>query len=115
MPNVATGLFRFNSFAAARTVGGLARFIRASFPTEGNRARAAFVWEARNIRYDVDDMLLLEYERPGAVVVRETMNKRLGVCRHYAELYSAITNQAGVFSHVVPGYTSPLASVGHAS
>ncbi|GAB3853236.1 hypothetical protein GCM10028822_21800 [Hymenobacter terrigena] len=100
--------------SSARTVGGLARFITASFPAEGDRARAAFVWVARNIRYDVENMYLLEYERPAAVVVQETLDKREGVCRHYAELYSAVANQAGVLTYVVPGYTSLLASVGHA-
>jgi hypothetical protein len=100
--------------SSARTVGGLARFITASFATEDERARAAFVWVARNISYDVDNMYMLEYERPSAVVVQETMDKRTGVCRHYAELYSAVANQAGVLTYVVPGYTSLLASVGHA-
>ncbi len=98
----------------ARTVGGLARFITASFTTEGDRARAAFGWVARNIRYDVENMYLLEYERAPAVVAQETLAKRLGVCRHYAELYAAVANQAGVLTYVVPGYNSLLASVGHA-
>ena len=100
--------------SSARTVGGLARFIKASFASENDRARAAFVWVARNIRYDMDNMYLLEYERAPAVVVQETLDKRQGVCRHYAELYCAVANQAGVLSYVVPGYTSLLASVGHA-
>ena len=100
--------------SSARTVDGLARFINASFTTEGDRARAAFVWVARNIRYDIENMYLLEYDRPGAVVVQETLDKRLGVCRHYAELYAAVANKAGVLTYVVPGYTSLLASVGHA-
>lgn len=100
--------------SSARTVAGLARFITAAFATEGDRARAAFVWVARNIRYDVDNMYMLEYERAPAVVVQETLDQRRGVCRHYAELYSAVANQAGVLTYVVPGYTSLLASVGHA-
>ena len=100
--------------SSARTVGGLARFIAASFPTEGDRARAAFVWVARNIRYDVDNMFLLEYEREPAVVVQETLDQRRGVCRHYAELYAALANQVGVLTYVVPGYSSLRDAVGHA-
>ncbi|WP_426059421.1 transglutaminase domain-containing protein [Hymenobacter sp. B1770] len=100
--------------SSARTVGGLARFINTSFTTEADRARAAFVWVARNIRYDVENMYLLEYERAPAVVIQETLDQRRGVCRHYAELYSAVANQAGVLTYVVPGYNSLLASVGHA-
>lgn len=98
----------------ARTVSGLARFITASFPTEGDRARAAFVWVARNIRYDVDNMFLLEYEREPTVVVQETLDQRRGVCRHYAELYAALANQVGVLTYVVPGYSSLRDAVGHA-
>ncbi|WP_345071873.1 transglutaminase domain-containing protein [Hymenobacter fastidiosus] len=100
--------------SSARTVGGLARFITASFPTEGDRARAAFVWVARHIRYDVDNMFVLEYEREPAVVVQETLDQRRGVCRHYAELYAALANQVGVLTYVVPGYTSLRDAVGHA-
>jgi len=100
--------------SSARTVGGLARYITASFATEDDRARAAFVWVARNIRYDVENMYVLEYEREPAVVVQETLAKRMGVCRHYAELYSALANQIGVLTYVVPGYGSLRDAVGHA-
>ena len=100
--------------SSARTAAGLARYISAAFPTEGDRVRAAFVWVARNIRYDVENMFMLEYGREPAVVTQETLDKRLGVCRHYAELYSAVANQAGVLTYVVPGYSSLRDAVGHA-
>jgi hypothetical protein len=100
--------------SSARTVGGLARYITASFSTEADKARAAFVWVARNIRYDVDNMYVLEFEREPAVVVQETLTKRAGVCRHYAELYTALANGVGVTTHTVPGYTSLRSAVGHA-
>jgi hypothetical protein len=57
---------------------------------------------------------LLEYEREPAVVVQETLDQRRGVCRHYAELYSALANQVGVLTYVVPGYSSLRDAVGHA-
>lgn len=100
--------------SAARTVRGLARYITASYSSEADRARAAFVWVARHIRYDVANQFLLEYEREPAVVVQETLDQRRGVCRHYAELYSALANQAGVLTYVVPGYGSLRDAVGHA-
>ncbi len=100
--------------SSARTAAGLARYIAASFGSEADRARAAFVWVARHIRYDVANQFLLEYEREPAVVVQETLDKRRGVCRHYAELYSAVANQAGVLTYVVPGYSSLRNAVGHA-
>ncbi|RYY09525.1 MAG: hypothetical protein EOO36_22090, partial [Cytophagaceae bacterium] len=100
--------------SSARTAAGLARYIVASFAGEADRARAAFVWVARHIRYDMANQFLLEYEREPAVVVQETLDQRRGVCRHYAELYSAVANQAGVLTYVVPGYSSLRDAVGHA-
>ncbi|GGF01045.1 transglutaminase domain-containing protein [Hymenobacter cavernae] len=99
--------------SATHTVGGLARYINASFSTEADKARAAFVWVARNIRYDVENQYMLEFQREPAVVVQETLAKRTGVCRHYAELYSALANQAGLKSYVVAGYGSLKSAVGH--
>lgn len=100
--------------SSAQTVKGLARYIRASFAMEADRARAAFVWVATHIRYDVDNQFLLEYERPPADIIQETLARRRGVCRHYAELYSALANQVGVATYLVPGYGSLRAPVGHA-
>jgi hypothetical protein len=100
--------------SSARTASGLVRYITASFSTEDDRARAAFVWVARNIRYDVDNMFLLEYEQSPAVVVQGTMERRRGVCRHYTELYSALANQAGVLTYVVAGYSNLGGPVSHA-
>ncbi|GAB2962415.1 hypothetical protein GCM10027048_33670 [Hymenobacter coalescens] len=100
--------------SSTRTAAGLARYITASFASEDDRARAAFVWVARQIRYDHDNQYLLEFERAPAVVVQETLDKRRGVCRHYAELFNAVANLAGLKSYVVPGYASLRDPVGHA-
>ena len=100
--------------SATHTVGALARYINASFAAEADKARAAFVWVARNIRYDRENMYLLEFEREPAEVVHETLTKRRGVCRHYAELYKALASAVGVPTYVVPGYTSLRDATGHA-
>lgn len=100
--------------SAARTVSGLTRFIAAAFPAEDDRARAAFVWVVRNIRYDVENRYVLDLRPEHPTTVQETMDKRRGVCRHYAELYSVLANQAGVLTYVVTGYTSLRDPLGHA-
>ena len=100
--------------SATRSVRGLVRYINANFSTEPDKARAAFGWVARHIRYDVDHRYLLELEREASVVAQETLVKRLGVCQHYAELYSTLANQAGVLTYVVSGYTSLRDPIGHA-
>ena len=100
--------------SSARTVSGLARFISAAFLSEPDRARAAFGWVARHIRYDTAHPYRLEQAREPAAVAQETLDKRRGVCQHYAELYSALANQAGVLTYVVPGYASLRDPIGHA-
>lgn len=100
--------------SSTHTVSSLARYINASFTAETDKARAAFVWVARNIRYDRENMYLLEFEREPAEVVQETLSKRRGVCRHYAELYKALASAVGVPTYVVPGYTSLRDAIGHA-
>ena len=100
--------------SATRSVRGLARYINAGFSTEPDKARAAFGWVARHIRYDVDHRYRLELERETTEVAQETLVKRRGVCQHYAGLYSALANQAGVLTYVVPGYSSLRDPIGHA-
>ena len=101
--------------SSARTVGGLARYINATFSSEPDKARAAFGWVARHIRYDVGHryLLELELEREATVVAQEALVKRQGVCQHYAELYSTLANQAGVLTYVVSGYSSLRDPIGH--
>ena len=100
--------------SATHSVRGLARYIDASFSTDMDKARAAFGWVARHIRYDVGHRYRLELEREATVVAQETLDKRRGVCQHYAGLYSALANQAGVLTYVVPGYSSLRDPIGHA-
>jgi len=104
--------------SSTRTAGGLARYINASFSTEDDKARAAFVWVAKNIRYDAEDPYNIVFFREPADVIREALDQRVGVCVQYAELYSAVANLVGVVTYVVPGYTKQrdgtVASVGHA-
>ena len=102
--------------SSTRTVAGLARYINASFSTEGDKARAAFVWVAKNIRYDVDNQYAVIFFRNPSDVIAETLAKRIGVCMNYAEVYSAVANLAGVKTYPVPGYTKShgeVAQVGH--
>jgi hypothetical protein len=90
--------------SAGRSVGGVARFITAAFSTDADKARAAFGWVARTLRYDVDNMYVIGYQREPAELVQEALTRRRGVCTHYAELYSALANQLGLPTYVVTGY-----------
>lgn len=104
--------------SSTHTVGGLARYINASFSTETDKARAAFGWVARNIRYDTENMYTVSFAEEPTESARKTLATRTGVCRDYAALYNAVVGLTGLKSYVVVGYTKErngrLALVGHA-
>jgi hypothetical protein len=104
--------------SSARTMAGIARYIKGSFSSETDKARAAFVWVAKNVRYDVDNMYVVSFAGAPTEVAQQALAKRKGVCTGYAELYNAIAREAGLKSYVITGYTKDqggaLAPIGHA-
>ena len=67
--------------------------------------RSVFDWVANNISYDVS---LLRSDRRYSSekeIVEEAIERRQGVCQHYASLFNAIVQQLGYESYVVSGYT----------
>jgi hypothetical protein len=89
---------------AASTIS-MARYISAQFPTEAERVRAAYIWVASNIQYDVANMFALNfYEKPEEKVTK-ALATRKGVCEAYATLFQDVCSKMGVKSFVVTGYT----------
>ncbi|GAB3829383.1 transglutaminase domain-containing protein [Hymenobacter jeollabukensis] len=91
--------------SAARSVGGLARYIKASFTTDDDRAWAAFDWVARQLRYDAANMYSVDYSREPADIVAQALSTRLGVGTDFAELYAALANALGLRTYVVAGFS----------
>lgn len=91
--------------SSARTATGIAEYICAHFTTQTQQSRAAFIWVAENIRYDVDNMFATNFYRDTSEIVEKVLKKRKGVCMHYAGLFNAIMNEVGIKSYVVAGYT----------
>lgn len=93
------------------TTKRIASYINSNFTTENQKARAAFIWTASNIAYDVPNM----FEPNGVYSSEEKIDMALathkGVCIHYAEIYNDVANKIGVKTYVIPGYTKQFGQV----
>ncbi len=83
---------------ATESVAGLTSFINASFQTEEEKVRAAFVWIAGNIDYDAENIFI---DRPE----NDVWATRKGICQDYADLFVEITTAMGIETYTVQGYT----------
>jgi hypothetical protein len=91
--------------SSARTATGIAEYISARFMTQTEQSRAAFIWVAENIRYDVDNMFAINFYQDTSEIIEKVLKKRKGVCMHYAGLFNELMNEVGIKSYVVAGYT----------
>lgn len=73
--------------------------------TEEEKAFVIYTWVAKNIEYDYLGVENITMGFESSEVVREALEKRKGVCQHYAELFHAIADASGLTSIVVFGYT----------
>lgn len=104
-----------------RTVEKLAEQIKNDFTTDLEKARATYAWIAMNVVYDVEayrkgtnrfnytykskeDQIIKEEQRKKKVA-NYTFNKRKGVCDGYANLFQYLSEQVGVESVIVTGYS----------
>ncbi len=83
----------------------IAGFITSRFASEKDRARAAFIWVASNIQYDIDNMFALNFYENKADKISKPLRTRKGICENYAALFTDICAKAGIKSFVVEGYT----------
>ncbi|MDZ7741581.1 MAG: transglutaminase domain-containing protein [Bacteroidota bacterium] len=83
----------------------LANYLTEDISQEWLKAYAIYYWVANNLQYD------LRLARKGGTFVdpRElidyALDKKEGVCQHYAELFHYLATQAGLESMVITGYT----------
>jgi hypothetical protein len=91
--------------SVAKTALSIARYINAQFPTDAERVRAAYIWVASNIQYDVSNMYAFNfYEKPEEKVAK-ALATRKGICEAYATLFQDVCSKMAVKSFVVTGYT----------
>jgi len=83
----------------------IADYIRSNFSTEKEISRAVFIWIARNIKYDFDSIITNSiYETPSEVSDR-ILRTKTGVCLNFACLFNELSNEAGIESYMIQGYT----------
>lgn len=83
----------------------IAKYIKLNFTSDTERSRAAFIWVASNISYDLDNMYAVNINETREDRIAKTLKTRKGICENYASLFSEILNQAGIKSFVIAGYT----------
>jgi len=87
------------------TPAGIARYINGHFTRDSEKARAAFIWIATNIRYDIANMFALNFYEKKEEKIARPLRTRKGTCENYAALFTDICTRAGIRSYVVDGYT----------
>jgi len=89
----------------------LANFINSNFSSQTDRARAIFIWIAKNIQYDIGNMFAINFYQNNDEVIDIALKTHKGICMHFAELFNDIANKVGIKSYVVTGYTKQFGFV----
>ena len=83
----------------------LAQYINSNFKTDQEKARAAFIWVATNIHYDIENMFALNFYEKQEEKILKPLRTRKGICENYASLFCDICLKSGLKSFVIEGYT----------
>lgn len=84
---------------------GISSYISENFIKQSDKSRAIFIWIAKNIQYDIDNMFAINFYQNSHETIEKVLKSRKGICMHYAELFNEIANQVGIKSYVISGYT----------
>lgn len=99
------------------STSSFASYLEKRFDNDEDILRGIFVWIAKSISYDVENMYRINYcEHPGELI-EKTFLTRKAICQGYAELFNELCHQAGIQSCVVHGYTKQngtISKAGHA-
>ena len=97
--------------AKTHSTADIAQYINATFTSEDDKIRAAFIWVASNIRYDVENMYAINfYEKPEERIIK-TLATHKGICLDYSTVFNDILNHCNITSYVVPGYVKSNGTV----
>lgn len=88
-----------------RTVKQISAYLTQDLKTDKEKARAIYVWVAHNIKYDLSLLEIDNIYSSTTEIINEVLKTRKGVCQHYADLFNALGQQAGLKSSVISGYT----------
>jgi len=94
---------------------GIADYINSNFTNQSEKARAAFIWVASNIQYDIENMFALNNYQNSKELIDKVLRTRKGVCMHFAELFNEIADLVGLKTYVISGYTKQDGSIANLS
>ncbi len=94
---------------------GIASYMNANFTTENEKVRAIFFWIASTIRYDIDNMFVINFYEKKEAKIASVLKTKKGICEHYAELFNEICTKSGVRSVVITGFTRESGQVSNIS
>ena len=99
--------------AEATNAEGIAKYINEHFTKEEDKARAAFIWVASNIAYDIDNIYAINlYEKKEDRIAKAFISRK-GICIDYAHIFNDICKLCGLRSYVVSGYNWPTGMDGY--
>lgn len=81
----------------------IANYIDSKFKSDESKLRAVYMWVAKNIHYDIENMYSLLSDTCDIVI--NTLKTRKGICDNYAELFVDIARNVNIKSFIVNGYT----------
>ena len=105
--------------ASLKTASEISAYLTKNLSTPTEKVRAIYFWISHNIKYDISQLANagISYRSGERNLLNEVLQKRQGVCQHYAELFNACCKAAGIQSYIIPGYTKidgKIATLPHA-
>ena len=103
--------------ANLHTADEIARYLTKDLTSKTEKVRALYYWISHNIKYDLAQMNSNKTVTSSKELVEDVLQKRQGVCQHYAELFHACCTSIGIQSYVIKGYTiqtGQIARLSHA-
>lgn len=95
----------------------IASFLTKSHHDTKDKVRALHIWITKNIKYDINKIS----SKTGDInkLIQETLDEKSGVCHHYSQLFHQMSQEIGVNSFYISGYTidertQKIADVSHA-
>jgi hypothetical protein len=96
------------------STSSFAFYLDNQFDNDEEILRGIFVWIAKSVSYDVENMYRIHYSDQPRELIEETFLTRKAICQGYAELFNELCLKTGIQSCVVHGYTKQNGSISNA-
>lgn len=87
------------------TVSSISLYINSTFSKDEEKVRAVYFWVTKNIKYNVEKMYAVNFYENEQEIIDVALKNKMGVCMHFATLFSSICNKVGIKAYVVDGFT----------